>query len=68
VLDLEARIDATEQAVAALEAELTDASVRQDHALLEATARAHRERQEELAWLLREWEEAGAAAEASPSK
>jgi ATP-binding cassette subfamily F protein 3 len=68
VLELEAKIDVTEQAIVTLEGELADASVRQDRDLLEATARAHRERQEELAWLLREWEEAGAAAEAGASQ
>mgnify|MGYP003348165958 CR=1 FL=1 len=45
-----------------LEAELADASVRADHQLLSQTARAHSQRQEELAMLMREWEAAATAA------
>ena len=62
VKELEAEIAAKEEAIAALEAELADASVRADHQLLSQTARAHSQRQEELAMLMREWEAAATAA------
>ena len=62
VKELEAEITAKEETIAALEAELADASVRADHQLLSQTARAHSQRQEELAMLMREWEAAATAA------
>jgi ATP-binding cassette subfamily F protein 3 len=67
VRELEAEIAAKEDSIAALEAELADASVRADHQLLSQTARAHSQRQEELQQLLREWEEAATAAQAASS-
>ena len=62
VRELEAQISAKEQTIAALEAELADASVRADHQLFGQTAKAHSQRQEELKALMREWEAAETAA------
>ena len=60
VKELEAEITAKEETIAALEAELADASVRADHQLFVQTAKAHSQRQEELQQLLKEWETAAA--------
>ncbi|MFM7247884.1 MAG: ABC-F family ATP-binding cassette domain-containing protein [Actinomycetota bacterium] len=60
--ELAAEVSAKEDAIAQLEAELADASVRADHQLFAQTAKAHSQRQEELRLLMRDWEEAEAAA------
>ncbi len=60
--ELAAEVSAKEDAIAQLEEELADASVRADHQLFAQTAKAHSQRQEELRLLMREWEEAEAAA------
>ncbi len=60
--ELAAEVSAKEDAITQLEAELADASVRTDHQLFAQTAKAHSQRQEELRLLMREWEEAEAAA------
>jgi ABC-type glutathione transport system ATPase component len=60
--ELAAEVSAKEDAIAQLEAELADASVRADHQLFAQTAKAHSQRQEELRLLMRYWEEAEAAA------
>ena len=67
VRELEAEVAAKEGTIAALEAELADASVRADHQLFAQTARAHSQRQEELKQLMRAWEAAETAAAASAS-
>jgi uncharacterized coiled-coil protein SlyX len=67
VRELEAEVAAKEGTIAALEAELADASVRADHQLFAQTARAHSQRQEELKQLMRAWEAAETAAAASVS-
>jgi ATPase subunit of ABC transporter with duplicated ATPase domains len=67
VRELEAEVAAKEETIAALEAELADASVRADHQLFGQTAKAHSQRQEELRQLMREWEAAEIAAASSSS-
>ena len=62
VREIEAEITAKEQTIAALEAELEDASVRADHQLFIQTAKAHSQRQEELKALMKDWEAAEIAA------
>ena len=60
--EIGAEIAAKEQTIAALEAELEDASVRTDHQLFIQTAKAHSQRQEELKALMKDWEAAEIAA------
>jgi ATP-binding cassette subfamily F protein 3 len=67
VRELEAEVAAKEETIAALEAELADASVRADHQLFGQTAKAHSQRQEELRQLMKEWEAAEIAAASSVS-
>lgn len=62
VREIEAEIAAKEQTIAALEAELEDASVRADHQLFIQTAKAHSQRREELKALMKDWEAAEIAA------
>ena len=67
VRELEAEVAAKEETIAALEAELADASVRANHQLFGQTAKAHSQRQEELRQLMKEWEAAEIAAASSVS-
>jgi ATP-binding cassette subfamily F protein 3 len=62
VADAERKVGAAEAAIAAIEAELVDPAVLADRDLLADAAERHRLRQEELVWLMREWEEAMEAA------
>ena len=64
---IEVEIASKERTITALEAELTDASVRADHTLFVQTAKAHSQRQEELSSLMRQWEDAELAANRSVS-
>ena len=60
--ELESRIEGLEAAVARIEGELADPAVIADRDLLGAAAEQHRQRSEELAWLMKEWEQAMEAA------
>jgi hypothetical protein len=62
VTRLEGEISALEVRIAELEAALQDPAAAGDHRLLAARGEEHRQLQEELSWLMREWE---AAAEAT---
>jgi ATP-binding cassette, subfamily F, member 3 len=62
VEELEAGIERLEAAIAGLERDLADPAVMSDRDLLAAAGEEHRAKQEELAWLMREWEEAATRA------
>jgi len=59
---LEGRITELETRIAALEGDLADPRVVGDRALLVERGEEHRSLQEELSWLMREWEQAAEAA------
>ena len=63
IRELEERIAALEDEVAALERDLADPAVATDRDLVSHAAAQHRAKQEELTWLMREWEEASMTAE-----
>ena len=63
IADLDRRIAVLEAEIAALEGELADPAVATDRDLVAHAAREHRSKQEELSWLMREWEEASVAVE-----
>jgi ATP-binding cassette subfamily F protein 3 len=58
---LEARIDALERELAGVEADLADPAVLGDRDLLAGRGERHRVLQEEIAWLMVEWEAAAGA-------
>jgi ATP-binding cassette subfamily F protein 3 len=58
ISELERRIGGVEEEIAGLERDLADPVVLGDRDLLAAAGERHREKQEELAWLMRDWEEA----------
>jgi hypothetical protein len=58
---LEARIDALERELAGVEADLADPAVLGDRDLLAGRGERHRVIQEEIAWLMVEWEAAAGA-------
>jgi ATP-binding cassette, subfamily F, member 3 len=62
VEELEGRIAGLEADLAGLERDLADPAVMADRDLLAAAGEQHRAKQEELAWLMREWEEAATRA------
>jgi ATP-binding cassette, subfamily F, member 3 len=62
VEELEGRIAGLEADLAVLERDLADPAVVADRDLLAAAGEEHRAKQEELAWLMREWEEAATRA------
>jgi ATP-binding cassette subfamily F protein 3 len=64
VAEIERRIAGIEAEVATVEAALAEPAVTADRAALAERAARHRALQEELAWLMREWEERAEAAEA----
>jgi hypothetical protein len=59
---LEGRISELESRIAAVEHDLTDPGVVGDRTLLAARGEEHRSLQEELSWVMREWEQAAEAA------
>ncbi len=59
---LEGRIAELETRIAAVEGDLVDPEVVGDRTLLAARGEEHRSLQEELSWLMREWEQAAEAA------
>ena len=63
IRELEERIATLEEEVAALEHDLADPAVATDRDLVSHAAAQHRAKQEELSWLMREWEEASMTAE-----
>jgi ABC-type multidrug transport system ATPase subunit len=62
VVEIERRIAGLEAEVASVEAALAEPAVTADRAALAERAARHRALQEELAWLMREWEERAEAA------
>jgi hypothetical protein len=60
--DLESRIAGVEAEIARAESELADPAVVADRDLLATAGELHRAKEEELAWLMREWEEAATEA------
>jgi ATP-binding cassette, subfamily F, member 3 len=63
IRELEERIATLEEEVAGLEHDLADPAVATDRDLVSHAAAQHRAKQEELSWLMREWEEASVTAE-----
>ena len=63
IRELEERIATLEEEVAGLERDLADPAVATDRDLVSHAAAEHRAKQEELTWLMREWEEASVTAE-----
>ncbi len=58
IAELENRIARVEAELAGLERELADPAVLADRDLLSAAGEQHRAKQEELSWLMRDWEDA----------
>jgi ATP-binding cassette subfamily F protein 3 len=63
IRELEERIATLEEEIANLEQDLADPAVATDRDLVAHAAAQHRDRQEELTWLMREWEQASMTAE-----
>jgi len=59
---LEGEIARVESSIAEVEAVLADPATLADHQAVAACGQEHRGLQEELAWLMREWERAAEAA------
>jgi ATP-binding cassette subfamily F protein 3 len=61
VAKVEKKIEAVEANIAAVEAAMSDPAIATDHEALAEHSQRHQDLQEELAWLMREWEDRVAA-------